>query len=55
MFSSHRIYLVKGLIKIQCIKINTGFDLKYDVDDLIDLDESELREIYKNKAFRKID
>ena len=32
-----------------------GFDLKYDTDSLIDLDENELREIYKNKSFfRKI-
>ena len=56
MFSSHRIYLVKGLIKHPVYKNQyIGFDLKYDVDDLIDLDESELREIYKNKSFfRKI-
>ena len=48
---------VKGLIKHPVYKNQyIGFDLKYDVDDLIDLDESELREIYKNKvSLEKLD
>ena len=56
MFSSHRIYLVKSLIKHPVYKNQyIGFDLKYDVNDLIDLEEYELKEIYKNKSFfRKI-
>ncbi len=56
LFSSHRIYLVKNLIKHPVYNNQyIGFDLKYDTDSLIDLDENELREIYKNKSFfRKI-
>ncbi|MBD22292.1 MAG: hypothetical protein CL572_01335 [Alphaproteobacteria bacterium] len=56
MFSSHRIYLVKNIIKHPVYKNQyIGFDLKYDVDDLVELEESELKEIYKNKSFfRKI-
>ena len=56
MFSSHRIYLVKNLIKHPVYNNQyIGFDLKYDVDGLIDLEERELKEIYKNKSFfRKI-
>ena len=52
MFSSHRIYLVKNLIKHPVYNNQyIGFDLKYDVDGLIDLEERELKEIYKNKSF----
>ncbi len=56
MFSSHRIYLVKKLIKHPVYKNQfIGFDLKYDTNQLVDLEEGDLREIYKNKSFfRKI-
>ncbi|MBS91901.1 MAG: hypothetical protein CMM95_02465 [Rickettsiales bacterium] len=56
MFSSHRIYLVKKLIKHPVYKNQfIGFDLKYDTSQLVDLEEGDLREIYKNKSFfRKI-
>ena len=56
MFSSHRIYLVKNLIKHPVYNNQyIGFDLKYNVNDLVNLEESELKEIYKTKSFfRKI-
>ena len=56
LFSSHKIYLVKNLIKHPVYNNQyIGFDMKYNVDELIDLDEHELKEIYKNKSFfRKI-
>ena len=44
MFSSHRIYLVKNLIKHPVYNNQyIGFDLKYDVDGLIDLEEREYK------------
>ena len=56
MFASHRIYLVKKLIKHPVYNNQyVGFDLKYDTHKLIDLDYEELRDVYKNKSFfRKI-
>jgi len=56
MFASHRIYLVKKLIKHPVYNNQyIGFDLKYDTHQLIDLNYEELRDIYKNKSFfRKI-
>ena len=56
MFSSHRIYLVKNLIKHPVYNNQyISFDLKYDTDGFAELNESELREIYKTKSFfRKI-
>ena len=56
LFSSHKIYLVKNLIKHPIYNNQyIGFDMKYNVDELIDLNEDELKEIYKNKSFfRKI-
>tara|TARA_Y100001960_G_C14709321_1_gene846072 strand:+ start:200 stop:1669 length:1470 start_codon:yes stop_codon:yes gene_type:complete len=56
LFSSHRIYLVKNLMNHPVYKNQSiGFDLKYNSQEIIDLDENELREIYKNKSFfRKI-
>ena len=56
LFSSHKIYLVKNLIKHPVYNNQyIGFDMKYNVDELIDLNEDELKEIYKNKSFfRKI-
>ena len=56
MFSSHRIYLVKHLIKHPVYNNQLiGFDLKYDCSELINYTRDELKEIYKNKSFfRKI-
>ena len=52
MFSSHRIYLIKNLIKHPIYNNQyISFDLKYDTDGFAELNESELREIYKPKAF----
>ncbi len=56
LFSNHKIYLVKKLIKHPSYKNQfIGFDLKYEVDEIVKLSESELREEYKKKSFfRKI-
>ena len=56
LFNNHKIYLVKKLIKHPSYKNQfIGFDMKYDVDELVKLSESELREEYKKKSFfRKI-
>jgi len=56
LFNNHKIYLVKKLIKHPSYKNQfIGFDMKYDVDELVNLSESELREEYKKKSFfRKI-
>ena len=56
MFNSHRIYLVKFLLKHPVYKNQfIGFDLKYDTFDLVNLEYEELKEIFKNKSFfRKI-
>ena len=56
MFSSHRIYLVKHLIKHPVYNNQLiGFDLKYDCGEIINYSKNELMEIYKNKSFfRKI-
>ncbi|MAI28649.1 MAG: hypothetical protein CMP38_00410 [Rickettsiales bacterium] len=56
LFNNHKIYLVKKLIKHPSYKNQfIGFDLKYEVDEIVKLSESELREEYKKKSFfRKI-
>jgi exodeoxyribonuclease-1 len=56
MFASHRIYLVKKLIKHPVYNNQyIGFDLKYDTHKLINFNYEELRDVYKNKSFfRKI-
>ena len=56
MFNSHRIYLVKFLLKHPVYKNQLiGFDLKYDTYNLIDLNYNELKEVFKTKSyFRKI-
>tara|TARA_B100001564_G_scaffold351365_1_gene357094 strand:- start:466 stop:1935 length:1470 start_codon:yes stop_codon:yes gene_type:complete len=55
-FNNHKIYLVKKLIKHPSYKNQfIGFDMKYDVEELVKLPEPELREEYKKKSFfRKI-
>ena len=56
LFNNHKVYLVKKLIKHPSYKNQfIGFDLKYEVDEIIKLSESELKEEYKKKSFfRKI-
>ena len=56
IFNKHRVYLVKNLLKHPVYKNQMiGFDLKYDTSEIVNYDESELREIYKSKSFfRKI-
>ncbi len=56
LFNNHKIYLVKKLIKHPSYKNQfIGFDIKYDVDEIVKLSESELKEEYKKKSFfRKI-
>ncbi|MEE2694826.1 MAG: exonuclease domain-containing protein [Pseudomonadota bacterium] len=56
IFNTHKIYLVKNLLKHPIYnKQFIGFDLKYDCNEIIDLDENQLRDIYKRKSFfRKI-
>ena len=55
MFNNHRIYLVKKLIKHPSYKNQMiGFDLKYDVDNIINMSEPELQMIIKKSFFRKI-
>jgi exonuclease I len=56
LFNSHRVYLVKHLIKHPIYKSQLiGFDLKYDPAELIQYDHNSLYEVYKNKSFfRKI-
>ena len=56
LFNSHRIYLVKNLLKHPVYRTQMiGFDLKYDPNEIVDLDQSSLFDVYKNKSFfRKI-
>ncbi len=56
MFNSHRIYLVKYLLKHPVYKNQIiGFDLKYDSSEITKLELNELHEVFKNKSyFRKI-
>ncbi len=56
LFNNHKIYLVKKLFKHPAYKNQIiGFDMKYDVDNLINLSEPELKDEYKKKSFfRKI-
>ena len=56
LFNNHKIYLVKKLIKHPSYKTQfIGFDMKYDVEEIVKLSEPELREEYKKKSFfRKI-
>ncbi len=56
IFNSHKIYLVKHLIKHPMYKSQLiGFDLKYDTTEIVNCDHNELYDIYKNKSFfRKI-
>ena len=56
LFNNHKIYLVKKLIKHPSYKNQfIGFDMKYDVEEIVKLNEQELREEYKKKRFfRKI-
>ena len=56
VFSNHRIYLVKNLIQHPSYKNQIiGFDLKYDVENIINMSEPELANDYKKKSFfRKI-
>ena len=52
LFSNHRIYLVKKLIKHPSYKNQIiGFDLKYDVDNIINMSEPEISNDYKKKSF----
>ena len=52
MFNTHRVYLVKFLLKHPVYKNQfIGFDLKYDTFDLVNLEYEELKEIFKNKSF----
>jgi exodeoxyribonuclease-1 len=56
LFSSHRIYLVKNLMNHPVYKNQSiGFDLKHNSEEIINLEENELKDVYKNKSFfRKI-
>ena len=56
LFNNHRIYLVKKLIKHPSYKNQMiGFDLKYDVDNIVNMSEQEISIDYKKKSFfRKI-
>ena len=52
LFNSHRIYLVKNLLKHPVYRTQMiGFDLKYDPNEIVDLDQSSLFDVYKNKSF----
>ena len=47
LFNNHKIYLVKKLIKHPSYKNQfIGFDMKYDVEEIVKLSEPELREEY---------
>ena len=51
LFNNHKIYLVKKLIKHPSYKNQfIGFDMKYDVEEIVKLSELELREEYKKRA-----
>ena len=56
IFSKHRVYLVKNLLKHPVYKNQMiGFDLKYDTSEIVNYEIDELYEIYKSKSFfRKI-
>ena len=56
LFNSHRIYMVKYLLKHPVYKSQVlAFDLKYDPSELINFSYEELYDTYKNKSFfRKI-
>ena len=56
LFNTHRIYLVKFLIRHPVYKNQMiGFDLKYDCSQIVNYTLSELKEIYRAKSFfRKI-
>ena len=56
LFNSHRIYMVKYLLKHPVYKSQVlAFDLKYDPSELINFNYEELYDTYKNKSyFRKI-
>ncbi len=56
IFSKHRVYLVKNLLKHPVYKNQMiGFDLKYDTSEIVNYGVNELREIYRSKSFfRKI-
>mgnify|MGYP003952489377 CR=1 FL=1 len=56
LFRAHRIYLVKSLINHPIYKNqHLGFDLKYNSQEIVDLEKNELKEVYLNKSFfRKI-
>ena len=56
IFSKHRVYLVKNLLKHPVYKNQMiGFDLKYDTSEIVNYDIDELEEIYRSKSFfRKI-
>jgi len=56
IFSKHRVYLVKNLLKHPVYKNQMiGFDLKYDTSEIVNYGIDELEEIYRSKSFfRKI-
>ena len=56
IFSKHRVYLVKNLLKHPVYKNQMiGFDLKYDTSEIVNYGVDELHEIYRSKSFfRKI-
>ena len=52
LFNNHRIYLVKKLIKHPSYKNQMiGFDLKYDVDNIVNMSEQEISIDYKKEFF----
>ena len=56
IFSKHRVYLVKNLLKHPVYKNQMiGFDLKYDSSEIVNYGVDELSEVYRSKSFfRKI-
>ena len=56
IFSSHKVYLVKKLIKHPSYRNQfIGFDMKYDTNDIITMSEQELKDEFKKKSYlRKI-
>ena len=55
MFSAHRIYLVKKLLKHPVYKNQIiGFDMKYDTAQLAELNEKDLSDIYSKKSLKSL-
>ena len=48
-------YLVKNLMNHPVYKNQSiGFDLKHNSEEIINLEENELKDVYKNKSFFRV-